>query len=176
MILVFEPRWKTRGEFSLLLLQRASSTRWDESLPNLSSPSPPFHPHIRRGFQWILKITSQTTKPPPPSFFPLFHSPLISVTRISVLPFVSSASSQPLPVAPFRLQQWKFHSKWTPLCKYPRESLLMLSWGGQRVVCRTGWSRGGAWLMARTMSRNRRNVLAESVLNLYPAARCNIDS
>lgn len=176
MILVFEPRWKTRGEFSLLLLQRASSTRWDESLPNLSSPSPPFHPHIRRGFQWILKITSQTTKPPPPSFFPLFHSPLISVTRISVLPFVSSASSQPLPVAPFRLQQWKFHSKRTPLCKYPRESLLMLSWGGQRVVRRTGWSRGGAWLMARAMSRNRRTVLAESVLNLYPAARCNIDS
>lgn len=36
----------------------------------------------------------------------------------------------------------KFHSKRTPLCKYSRESLLMLSWGGQRVT-RTvkGWRR-----------------------------------
>lgn len=51
-------------------------------------------------------------------------------------PLLSSRPFHPLP--------WEFHSKRTPLCKYARESLLMLPWGGEK----SGWSRGGAWLVA----------------------------
>lgn len=117
--------------------------------PEIHSPpfppaSPRSHPHIRRGFQWILKITLQTIR------HRSFRSSILPWFLLLAFRYYSlsrPASSQPLPVATFRLQRWKFHSKRTPLCKYLRESLLMLSWGGQRVVRHTGWSRGGAWLM-----------------------------
>lgn len=71
--------------------------------------------------------------------------------------------------------RWKFHSKWTPLCKYARESLLMLSWGGQRpALFRRDGQGDGAWLVAPASVTKPKECVSRIYINPHGQHRFSI--